>query len=150
MSIRPIVLALAGVTACATAPSPAPVGPASDDPAALASAPRAKGAPSRDELRALDEASCKARGWDWLPIPGLCGGPDGEHGCGFKCDVPTKDAGAACHGKADCEGVCLCGGGASDGGGELGACSRHLYYTEVSDCVCMVEGGKGSHPHGCQ
>jgi hypothetical protein len=148
MSIRPLATFVLALTACASTP-PAPHAPAHDDPPAVASPPRDAGGPSREELRALDEKACKARGWDWVAIPGLCANSESGQGCGFTCDVPTKDAGAACHGKADCEGECLCGGGAKDGDGELGACSRHVHATELSDCMCLVEGGKSSYPHGC-
>ena len=148
-SIRRLIclVTIPGVAGCAGANPPDKTAVPADKTALQTDKAPPQTKVTEEQLRALNEDGCKARGFDWLAIPGLCG-PDEGSGCGFKCDIPTKDAGKACQGAADCEGACLCAH-RSDTEHAEGVCSKHVYYTEVSDCVCMVEGGTASHPHGC-
>ncbi len=91
---------------------------------------------SREQLNNLSEEQCLSEGYDWVSFPGLCAPPNG---CGSRCDIPTSDAGKACYSNSDCEGVCSCQENKKDSEGyQKGKCSMYKYFTEISDCPCIL------------
>ena len=100
------------------------------------------------ELRTFDEGTCKSNGYDWVARPGLCA-PDenGNNFCGYTCDISTSDSGKDCYSNDECSGVCLCSFNNKDSDGYIiGKCSGYVYYTEVSDCACILAGKSKDTP----
>ena len=90
-------------------------------------------------LSSLSESQCKERGYEWVNLPGLCGGTE-DHSCGYRCDIKTKDPYKQCYSNNECEGVCSCGNNKKDSEGfSVGQCSVYKYYTEIVDCPCILE-----------
>ena len=109
---------------------------------------------TREKLNSLNETQCKQSGYKWAHIPGLClQNKEGEYDCGSRCDIPTKDAGNKCYSNNECEGACLCSKNEKDSEGfQIGECSSYKYFTEVSDCPCILKTKSKTpdFPYGCQ